>query len=40
MNIAWNDLSADDEGPAEVNVTFRYDYAIKGVDVDTTPSTI
>lgn len=38
--IAFNDLSADDEAPAEVNVTFRYDYAIKGVDINTTPSTV
>lgn len=38
FTITWNDLSAEDEAPAEVNVTFRYDYAVKGVDVDTTPT--
>jgi len=38
FTITYNDLSADDEGPAEVNVSFRYDYAVKGSDVDTTPT--
>ena len=37
--LAYNDLSADDETPVEVNATFRYDYAVKGIDVNTTPST-
>ena len=36
-NIDWGDLSADDDGLSEVSVTFRYDYAVKGTDVDTTP---
>jgi len=35
--VAWGDLSADDDAIAEVSVTFRYDYAVKGTDVDTTP---
>ena len=33
--INYNDLSSEDDGIAEVNVTFKYDYAIKGTDVDT-----
>jgi hypothetical protein len=36
--IGWGELSADDDGVAEVSVTFRYDYAVKGTDSDTTPA--
>jgi hypothetical protein len=34
-NITWGELNADDDTLAEVSVTFRYDFAIKGTDVDT-----
>lgn len=37
QDVNWNDLSTEDDGLAEVNVTFRYDYAVKGTDVDTSP---
>ena len=37
QDVNWNDLSSEDDGPSEVNVTFRYDYAVKGTDVDTSP---
>lgn len=35
--ITYNDLSAESDNPMEVGTTFRYDYAVKGVDIDTTP---
>jgi hypothetical protein len=38
FTVGWGDLSADDDGVAEVSVTFRYDYAVKGTDIDTTPT--
>jgi len=38
FTLNWGDLSADDDGLAEVSVTFRYDYAVKGTDSNTTPS--
>jgi len=31
-------LSSEDDGFADISVTFRYDLAIKGVDIDTTPT--
>ena len=34
-DINYNDLSSEDDGLCEVNVTFKYDYAIKGTDVNT-----
>ena len=37
MNLAWGDLSAEDDALAEITVTFRYDYAVKGTDVPTAP---
>jgi hypothetical protein len=36
--VTYGDLSADEDGLTEVSVTFRYDYAVKGTDVDTTPT--
>lgn len=36
-DVNWGDLSSEDDGPAEVAVTFHYDYAVKSTDVDTTP---
>lgn len=33
--VGWGDLSSEDDALAEVTVTFRYDYAVKGVDVET-----
>ena len=38
MNITWGDLSADDDTLAEISVTFRFDYAIKGNNVSTLPT--
>lgn len=40
QEVNWNDLSSEDDGPAEVNVTFRYDYAVKGTDVNTDPTSV
>ena len=37
LTVTWGDLSADDDTLAEVAVTFRYDYAVKGTDVSTLP---
>ena len=31
-------LSSEDDGFADISVTFRYDIAIKGTDIDTTPT--
>jgi hypothetical protein len=37
-SVGWGDaLSYDDDTIAECAVTFKYDYAIKGNDIDTTP---
>jgi len=37
--VGWGDaLSYDDDTIAECNVTFKYDYAIKANDEDTTPA--
>lgn len=36
--INWNDLSSEDDAPAEVNLTLHYDYAVKATDIDTSPS--
>ena len=38
FTINYGELSADDDGLAEVAVTFRYDYAVKGTDVNTSPA--
>jgi hypothetical protein len=38
QEVAWNDLSSEDEGLVETNANFRYDYAVKGTDVDTSPT--
>lgn len=38
FTVGWGELSADDDGIAEVSVTFRYDYAVKGDDLYTTPT--
>lgn len=38
FTVNWGELSADDDAPAEVSVTFRYDYAVKGIDSNTTPT--
>lgn len=38
QEVAWNDLSSEDDGLVETNATFRYDYAVKGTDVDTSPN--
>jgi hypothetical protein len=38
FTLNWGELSADDDGLSEVSVTFRYDYAVKGTDVNTTPA--
>jgi hypothetical protein len=38
QDINWGDVSSEDDGIAEVQITFRYDYAIKTQEVDTTPS--
>jgi hypothetical protein len=38
MEVNWNELSADSSDILNVSVTFRYDYAVKGTDVDTTPT--
>ena len=38
FTVGWGELSADDDTIAEVAVTFRYDYAVKGTDIDTTPT--
>jgi hypothetical protein len=35
--INWNEVSSDSSDIMNVSATFRYDYAIKGVDVDTSP---
>lgn len=37
QEVNWNDLSAADDALAEVNMTLRFDYAVKGTDVNTTP---
>ena len=36
MSVTWGDLSADDDGIAEVAAVFRYDYAVKGIDTAST----
>ena len=33
-------ISADDDGLCEINVTFKYDFAIKGIDVDTSSGVV
>jgi len=38
FTVNWGELSSEDDGLAEVQVTFRYDYAVKGSDVNTTPA--
>ena len=38
LDVNYNDLSSEDDGLAEVAVTFKYDYAIKGTDVNTSPN--
>ena len=38
FTINWGELSADDDAIAEVSVTFRYDYAVKGIDVNSEPT--
>lgn len=35
--VNFNELSADSSDIVSVSATFRYDYAIKGTDVDTSP---
>lgn len=36
--ITYNELSADSDNPMEVGATFRYDYGVKGTDINTTPT--
>ena len=38
FTVNWGELSSEDDGLAEVQVTFRYDYAVKGTDINTTPA--
>ena len=37
FTLSWGELSSEDDAVAEVSITFRYDYAVKGVDIDTSP---
>jgi hypothetical protein len=37
MDINYGDLSASDDAVCEVSATFKYDYSVKGTDVDTSP---
>ena len=37
QEVNYNDLSSEDDGPAEVNATFRYDFAVRSAETDTTP---
>jgi len=38
QSVNWNELSAEEEAVVDVNVSFRFDYAVKGTDVNTSPS--
>jgi len=37
FTLSWGELSSEDDAVAEVSITFRFDYAVKGTDLDTSP---
>lgn len=37
-SVNWNELSSDDDGISEVAATFRFDWAIKAAEINTSPN--
>ena len=39
-SVSWGELAAEDDGLIEVSANFRFDWAIKAVEFDTSPNSI